>query len=874
MNEYVIEPKSLITEGDVELKVITPLLTNPEPIGLGYDFNDIQSKLSLRKLLIDKGANAHLYYPDFIINLNGVPLVVIEAKKPGENLSEAFRQGSLYAAEINRFFKQKLNPCQFVFATDGIELYGGTWDNADPLFKISTKDWLITNKDYSSFIESFGRSKLEPFSVEVRKTIRTDVSYKNPLNLLGGKHIQNQNVSNSFGESISINYQHLFNPNEESERQDIVKNAYVKVTKHQSHVDPIEKLIRKKIRPAIQESTEIDDTGVPKEIIAKLSNAHDYNNQVLLLIGSVGSGKSTFSTYLKEVALDGEIVNKTIWARLNLNDAPVSSSEIYNWIKKNLILQLKAQYSEIDFDELSFIEKLYKREINKLKKGVLSLLDSQSDKYKNLLVDKLLSFQNNDDLTLECFIQELVHSRNKDLIIILDNCDKRNLEEQLLMFEVANWIKDNIKAIVFLPLRDTTFDNFRNEKPLDTVVKDLIFRINPPSLERVIYQRIKYANRLSEKNSGNFYYLPNGWKVSYPSSDELHYLKSILSSLFQNHFFKRLISGLAGRDIRKGIEVFLDFCKSGHISVNEIIKMKQSKGNYKLPNHIISRVFLRGNRTYYSGEESRIKNIFNSDPSDDLPDPFIRVAILKWLYNNRRKKGPSGILGFHKTNELIKAMISYGHAYGRTIDELLFLLKNSLIISESQNTNNFDLEELISINSQGVIHYELIGNIDYVSSCSESVWYKTESVAEKISEDMSGQGEFSHLSIQNNLEHSEILLNYLSDYYLNHFCFHSEYLSEGNDAVPIDFEKRLKEVSTLKEKLLRDPHIEIAKGSIHHGKVISIKDYGIICDIENYNQIGLVHVSNLPEDFDEKFQLGENVRVEIIEYKQEHRKYK
>jgi hypothetical protein len=483
-----------------------------------------------------------------------------------------------------------------------------------------------------------------------------------------------------------------------------------------------------------------------------------------------------------------KLLIKQFGARLNLNDAPVSSSEIYNWIKKNLILQLKAQYSEIDFDELSFIEKLYKREINKLKKGVLSLLDSQSDKYKNLLVDKLLSFQNNDDLTLECFIQELVHSRNKDLIIILDNCDKRNLEEQLLMFEVANWIKDNIKAIVFLPLRDTTFDNFRNEKPLDTVVKDLIFRINPPSLERVIYQRIKYANRLSEKNSGNFYYLPNGWKVSYPSSDELHYLKSILSSLFQNHFFKRLISGLAGRDIRKGIEVFLDFCKSGHISVNEIIKMKQSKGNYKLPNHIISRVFLRGNRTYYSGEESRIKNIFNSDPSDDLPDPFIRVAILKWLYNNRRKKGPSGILGFHKTNELIKAMISYGHAYGRTIDELLFLLKNSLIISESQNTNNFDLEELISINSQGVIHYELIGNIDYVSSCSESVWYKTESVAEKISEDMSGQGEFSHLSIQNNLEHSEILLNYLSDYYLNHFCFHSEYLSEGNDAVPIDFE--------------------------------------------------------------------------------------
>lgn len=873
MSEYIINEKELITEGDVELKVITPLLFNPEPIGLGYNNSNIQSKVSLRKLMIDKGAKAQLYYPDFIVNVNGIPLIVIEAKKPDEDIEEAFRQASLYASEINRFFDKDLNPCELIIATDGKLLLAGSWDTAKPQFSIPVSEWLTTNTNFGRFLSIFSFSILEKKAAISRKLIRTETVFKNPLNLLGGKYIQNQSITNTFGETISIQYQHIFNPNEEIEREDIVKNAYVKVTKHQSHVEPIDRLIRKKIRPAIEESQEITDNVKPKELISKINKAHDYNNQVILLIGSVGSGKSTFSTYLKEVALDKAILKKTSWTRLNLNDAPVNSKEIYKWVKQHIISQLKEQNDSIDFDEMKFIEKLYSDEINNLKKGVLSLLSSESEKYKEILVEKILSFQDDLDLTLNCFIRELVHNNGKDLLIVLDNCDKRNLEEQLLMFDVANWIKDNIKAIVFLPLRDTTFDHFRNQKPLDTVIKDLIFRINPPSLEKVIYQRIKYANRISEKSTDNFYYLPNGWKVNYPSTDELHYLKSILTSLFQNTFFKRLISGLAGRDIRKGIEVFLDFCKSGHISEHEILKIKRSKGEWKLPNHIISRVFLRGNRLYYSDEESRIKNIFHSNPSDDLPDPFVRISILKWLYDKRRTKGPSGIIGFHKASDLINVMLRFGHSSVRVNNQLLFLLKESLIISESQDINELKLDELISINPPGVVHYELLRNIDYLAACSENVWYKSATIAELVSKNMSGQGSFTHLSIQNNLENSEVLIEYLNEYYNNHFKVHSEYLSDENDNSPCDFELLRKDISSFKSKLIGNPNVELESGSIHSGKIINIKDYGIICEIDNCDQVGLIHVSKLPEEFDEIYNLGDTAEFEIIEYKRQHNKY-
>ncbi len=873
MNEYIIDKAFLLTESDVEIKVILPLLTTPDPIGLGYSRTEIQSKISLKKLLIGKGDKSQLYYPDFILNINGVPVVVIEVKKLNEDLDEAFRQASLYAAEINRFFPSKINPCELIIASDGLNLYAGTWDNVKPQFMIPVENWLPTNIDFHSFITRFSQTSLFKISTNFRKTLRANVAFKNPLNLLGGKYIQNQTISNSFGESISIQYRHLFNPNEENERRDIVRNAYVRVSKHQSHIQPIDRLIRKKIRPAIEASKEIFDNTNPKEIIDKFHIAHNYNNQVLLLIGSVGSGKSTFSTYLRDVALDQGVMSNIFWTNLDLNDAPVTPLEIYKWIKINLIKQIKLSNEGVDFDNLTFIESLYEKELIALKKGPLSLLNQSSQKYVETIVDKMLEFQSDIDLTLSCYIRFFIHNKSKELIIILDNCDKRNLEEQLLMFEVANWIKDNIKAIVFLPLRDTTFDHFRNEKPLDTVIKDLIFRINPPSLEKVIYSRIKYANRLSEKSTANFYYLPNGFKVSYPSSDELYYLKSILSSLFQNQFFNRLISGLAGRDIRRGIEIFLDFCKSGHITDREIFKMKQAKGEFKIPNHIISRVFLRGSRVYYSDLDSRVKNIFHSEPSDDLPDPFIRIGILKWLYLLKNQKGPSGIVGFHRTSDLINILSRYGHSTIRILEELLFLIRDSLVISESQDMSNIIMEDLISINSPGMIHFELLRNIDYLSTCAEDVWYNYAPIAEEISHDMAGLGQFSHLSIQNSSKHSKILVEYLSAYYNSNFAFNASIIAETENIAPVDFTLLLEDIEHFNSTLIYNSHTEFEVGSEHLAKIVNIQSYGLICELNGSPIVGLIHVRDLNSDFDEIYKLGDEIKVSIKAFKPEYNKY-
>jgi GTPase SAR1 family protein len=866
---YTIEERFLLNESDVEQKIIWPLLTNPEPTGLGFNETHIQTKLSLRKIKIEKRKNSKLFYPDYVILIEGLPLIVIEVKKPNEDLQEAYREARLYALEINALYKESINPCKLIIASDGTKLLAGFWDSADPEFEIPISEWISTNEIFSLFIDNFCFKKIISQSQSIRNILRTNVTYRKPIHLLGGKHIQNRQIKNTFGESISIQYRYLFNPTNEFERTDIVTNAYVKIPKHLSHVNPIDRLIRNKIRPSILDSTEIADNISPKEIINKLQNAANYNNQVLLLVGSVGSGKTTFTTYLKEIALDRNLSTQLEWLRVDLNQAPVNSKEIYYWLKNSLCNELKNTVSNFDSEKMDSIKEIFSAEIEAFDKVALELFTPNSDKYKEKLFDKIQELQSDLNIKLNAYINYFIHKRGKELIIVLDNCDKRNLEEQLLMFEVANWLKENTKSIVFLPLRETTFDHFKNQKPLDTVVKDLIFRINPPSLEKVIYNRVKYASRISEKKE-NSYYLNNGIKISYPSEDELSYFKSILKSLFQNKFFKKLIVGIAGRDIRKGIEIFMDFCKSGHISDGNILQMKQAKGDFSLPNHIISRVFIRGNRLYYSDSDTLIKNLFFSDPSDKLPDPFIRIAILNWLKNKNRTRGESGIIGFHKISKLIKELTVLGHSLDRLNNELKTLIRNGLIISESQDINILEYNELISINSTGIIHLELLDNIDYLSSCSEDIWYNQESTANKIAERISGNSNYSHFSLQTTLYNSSDLLNYLKLYSDNYYSIQKELLKEANYNPPLDFDKLKGNVDKFKSSIGLSDFKEIECGTVVNSKIINILDYGIFCELIESSQIGLINTRQIEVlDLD----IGDEIEVIVGKFRSKHNKY-
>lgn len=870
--------QALATESDVEQKFIFGLLTKTSPEGLGYYADDVHTKRDIRQIAIGKGRTQKLYYPDYAIVIDGVPALIIEAKKPDdEDLEEAFREARLYANELNALYGAKINPCERVIATNGVRLIAGFCDKQDPELDLAVTNSSVTNQDFIDLLNFAGRSEVAKQVGDIRSRIRGSAKYVKPVFSLGGKAVINETVgANDFGSNVSLEYQALFNPETIQEKADIVENAYIRSKRRESHVAPIDRVLRATIPPHQRDANTIGDTEDPKEIFDTLGAYKSKNrlkNELCLLVGGVGAGKSTFTEFLRLKAIPQNLVSVTRWINVDLNNAPLSKEEIYEWIMNAIVQRVRQLHSDIDFDSLEFLKKLYATELKAVAKGRAALFSPDSVQHLEILSEELWRLQQDKRHTLVNLIKMLFEDKGLLLVIVLDNCDKRTRDDQLLMFEVSAWLKNEFRCLIFLPLRDTTYDAYADLPPLDTVIKDLVFRIEPPLLEKVLSARMGYLLRSVESNSSQFRFSSeNGIIVSCDRGEVANFMRCVITTLFQDQHFKSIIKGLAGRNVRKGLEVVLDFCKSGHIDASEILRMRLSNGEHRLPRHLVYRVLLKGNRRYFSDEKSRLMNLFYSDGRDELPDPFVRLDILGWLKANFKISGPNNAVGFHKVETVLQVMQGLGHARSRVISELTSLVEAELIMTEGL-TKTVATDDLIKLTASGFTHLNIVKNVNYLSIVAEDTLFRDSMVAKQVADNLVGRGVFKPGSWDAALSSSSCLVNYLNDYSCKFFLenkagkersewSHCEVLTDLLTFV--DTKEAKSDGYTLMSRI----STEFKPGSEHIGQVVSIKDYGIFVDLDAGVNC-FVHRSAFQTPaatvFD-RLEEGDEVIVKIIEF--------
>jgi len=796
--------EDLLNESDVEQKLIVPLIIGDSSRGFGYLNEDYQSKASILKLNIDKGSSKKLYRPDFIIFIKGTPVLVIEAKHPNEELNEGYREARLYANELNSKFETGINPCAKVIASNGKEIWYGNCDSASALGKINFNDLVMSNENFEKLLEFCSKEKILHESELIINKARGNKQYHKPIALLGGNAKRDEELGeNLFGAAIIKEFQNIFNPESYEDRVEVVRNAYIPSIAIEKQTDPIRKVILSAIPPSIANSTKIKDTSKPRELINKLFGRSKLSNKLILLVGNVGSGKTTFIDYFREVALPAEIKEKTVWVYVNLNNTPVSKELIYAWLQSQIIDQLSQAHPEINLDSISELKKLYAKDIKAFEEGEGSLLLDDKIEYNKSLAYLIQNLKADKNKTTKAYTRYLCGERGKTFILVLDNCDKGTKEVQLLLFDVAKWAKEEYQALVFLPMRDITYDLNRTVPPLDTVINDMTFRIDPPRLCDVLYRRVAFA--LESSSSDITFTLRNDVRVSIPKEKQKKYFANMLESLYDSTpLAKKLIDGLSGRDIRRGIGIFISLCESGHISSGQIFKMHASEGRREVESHLIMKALLRGNKRFYSGSSSFIKNLFQSYPDEEkIPDPFVRIAILNWFEKKKGIRGPSAIKGFHRVSDLLKDLIYNGHSKERIVNEVVALLKERCLISEAQIEetlvdteiqilkNDIDNNELIKIASAGIIHLELLSNITYLAACAEDVWFENQKIAQDIAERITGTKGVGHFSLHTTLSNSNDLISYLMQYHNKYFPDNKSFIDNYSTFLDLEMIKKI-----------------------------------------------------------------------------------
>lgn len=140
-NKYC-ERSALNNESDVEQKMLYPFLRD-----LGYNDIEIKTKDLIEGYFIGKGSSRKKYRPDYIVEFQGKPILVLEGKSPGENIESFKHEPQDYSMVLNRKYIG-LNPVTLCVISNGNITYVLKVDEEEPILRLGFMDLVDSNPKF------------------------------------------------------------------------------------------------------------------------------------------------------------------------------------------------------------------------------------------------------------------------------------------------------------------------------------------------------------------------------------------------------------------------------------------------------------------------------------------------------------------------------------------------------------------------------------------------------------------------------------------------------------------------------------------------------------------------------------------------------
>jgi hypothetical protein len=360
------------------------------------------------------------------------------------------------------------------------------------------------------------------------------------------------------------------------------------------------------------------------------------------------------------------------------------------------------------------------------------------------------------------------------------------------------------------------------------------------------------------------------------------YFRCLIFAIRNNELTRKIFFQLADKNIRNGIQLFTDICKSGYIDTESIFKVRTIEG-FELSSNKVLNALIRKNRKYYSGEASNFINLFYSSYEDDFPDPFIRIDILRWLDSKKAIDGPSGIKGLYQISNVLREMQIIGHDTDIAFREIRYMVKKGLINSENL-VGALEEEDCIKIWYPGILHLQMLSDIRYIAACAEDSLYRNTDIMMRISRRISRD---DYLSKYNTLLTAKDFVNYLDGYKKGFtadpsICF--------NDSAFLSMYDLKECFNAIERFLYKDANAEIREaislmerysyGKRLYAQIVSKKNNGITCIVQYENEPCIkCFMSALDEwyqlslyDYD-RLKEGDMIDVEVMDYNIDYKSF-
>ena len=440
------------------------------------------------------------------------------------------------------------------------------------------------------------------------------------------------------------------------------------------------------------------------------------NVPVTLLIGSVGSGKSTYLSHFE--LIQGKKMleeKKCYWVSIDFEKMGSTGNPrdfIYNSLKEFTL----NDHSIVKTDYKSLIEPAYEDEIKKLARGPFGLMAKNKEKFD----EKIQEIIEADFEKVEPYVEKIFsYISNKHLcVIVLDNIDLyENSKLEIDVFSEGIALSKKINCNILVSIRDTTYVKHKNDSIFNAHELKK-FWLDAPPFREVLSKRLKFASLALKGKKATIPYMQMQLII-----EDLSVFFDIAHSTLLQEKSARLIEALADGNIRKGITLVSNFLTSGHIQADRALYNYLNKEVIKgLPFHEVFKGSVLGPWKYYKEERAEVINILDSGFNSKSLQ-FLRAYVLKYLFLSAKDKN-STETPVKKLSEIFSTL---GASENHIIKVVEDLFQNGLI--NTIDSKNIDINSVVVINLSGGYYYSfLLKQFEYL----ETVMFDTQIFIEEF----------------------------------------------------------------------------------------------------------------------------------------------
>jgi hypothetical protein len=422
------------------------------------------------------------------------------------------------------------------------------------------------------------------------------------------------------------------------------------------------------------------------------------NGELCLLLGGIGSGKTTFlRRYQLDVGRD-TLAKHSLWFHIDCLKAPLApeATELFVW--QTILEQLRSRYGSYRLEKRRNIRRAYKEDLEALEETALKPFKQGSIRYEEKLAEYLGNWQSDTADYVPRLLNTCEPRKNQKLVIFIDNVDQLPPESQAKAFLLAQRVTRSVGSLTVVAMREESYYTASVRKSF-TAYTNRRFHIASPRFLDVILNRITYAQGFLKNSIQN----PS---LGY-SQNEMQYAKDIYDlltavsqSLFEfNHNIIRFIEAICFGNMRSALEMFVAFLTSGATDVDKMINIYRRDGKYYVGFHEFVKSIMLAARKYYKEEQSPILNVFDCGTYKNSSH-FTALRILHLLLSYRAQASREG-QGYI---EISGVLSSFEDIFDNTEDFIVTLnrlLRAQLVEVNTRSTESITDASHVRVTSAG-----------------------------------------------------------------------------------------------------------------------------------------------------------------------------